>query len=106
MEDTEIGGNPKPNQHLYKVSTTNNSKLIQFLPKIDVCEVNAGIIEHLVSTGNEGIARDSHGKNYQSYERGKVAQLEKMGDPGLFKWVQKEVTGPLNTDPKSTGRSG
>jgi hypothetical protein len=93
-------------KHLYKVSTINNSKLMQFLPKIDVCEVNAGIIEHQVSTGNEGVTGDSQGKNYQSYERGKAAQLEKMGDPSLFKWVQKEVTGPLNTDPKSAGRPG
>jgi hypothetical protein len=59
MEDTEIGGNPKPNQNLHKVSTTTNPKMIQFLPKTDVHEVIAGNIGHMVSTGNGGIAGDS-----------------------------------------------
>jgi hypothetical protein len=106
MEETVIGGNPKPNQHSQKVSTNTNPKMFQFLPKLDVNEVIAEKCGFMGSMGSEGIAGDSQGKKYLSHERGQPAQIEKMRVSGQFKWVQKEVTGPLTIGPKQEGKPG
>ena len=45
----------------------------------------AGKIGHTASTDKEGFTEDSQRKNFPSYVRGESAQLEKIGDPGLFK---------------------
>jgi hypothetical protein len=99
MQESVIGGNPKPNQHSHKVSTATQSKSIQYLPKTDVNEAIVGNNGFKGLTGTAGSAGVSQGKENQNNDRGKSAQLGLMRDSGQLKWVQKDVTGLLNIGP-------